>query len=80
MILNSLPCVPRGALDDNISSREWDMKYIVEIGDGKDLTERQRQLSFSCYTDGSMKDNIAGVGALILNKNAEFCKISYTSY
>ena len=56
------------------------MKYIVEIGDGKDLTERQRQLSFSCYTDGSMKDNIAGVGALILNKNAEFCKISYTSY
>ena len=74
LILESLPLLSRQCLDDVKKTLVWEMNYYVEIGDGKDIICRP---DWSCYTDGSLIDGLAGAGSVILKGEREFCMHSY---
>lgn len=76
LLSDKLPALSKRCLDDNCKTTSWDFNYVVEIGDGKDITF---ETDWRCYTDGSRFEDStkAGVGGVVFKKQAEFCIISY---
>ena len=70
LLLEFLPPVSRQGLDNIKKTLTWEMNYYVEIGDGKDVIGRP---DWTCYTDGSYMDGLAGAGSIILKGDREFC-------
>ena len=61
-LVRALPEIPRLNLDDRTTTTEWEMNYVVHIGDGKDI----KRHDLTCYTDGSKMEGRTGVGAIIV--------------
>lgn len=59
-------------LDEGIPVRNWDNRFSVVIGNGKDTNDSD----IRCYTDGSLKDGCSGLGAVIYVEGDKIVTIS----